>query len=296
MEFNQLIHQQRGRLIEIMPKGAEVVLSAGCSGAWYFEWFEKKYGHVDKHIGLELHIKKPEELPENVEWISNSVDDMSSVSNKSVDMLFSGQNIEHLDSRTLLGFLKEANRVLRPDGCLVIDSPNRKVTQPKRYFQPEHTLELSNNEINELVLLAGFHVENIYGIWHCRSTNSEFDKQPVTFLPDDIQELDERLDAARDDVDQSFIWWLVAKKTGHIQEQALTLKIEDIYLKDFPGFVRNRFLNQVGQLHYAGGTESIISVSRKESGYVIFGALYSCTTRNIYCLFPLQTAQTNWIN
>jgi len=46
MDFNELIHGQRGELIRQMPKGANVVLSAGCAGAWYFEWFEENYGSV----------------------------------------------------------------------------------------------------------------------------------------------------------------------------------------------------------------------------------------------------------
>lgn len=270
MDFNELIHNQRGLLIKEIPKGAEVVLSAGCAGAWYFDWFKENYGPVSKHIGLELYSERPTELPGYVEWIANSVDNMSDVESNSVDLLFSGQNIEHLDAKTLLGFLKESNRVLRQGGSLVIDSPNRKVTTARRYIQPEHTLELTDNEIAELVTLAGFHVKTIEGIWNCRQSLLEPFMGPATLLPSDVVDVERRCKEAKDDPETSFIWWVVAEKTGNIQE-SIEKKVEEIYLKDFPGFVKARFSNNIGTLKYAGGTESIITVEKEDSGYVVYG-------------------------
>ena len=269
MDFNELIHSQRGKLIREMPKGAHVVLSAGCSGAWYFEWFEKNYGSIDKHIGLELYSTKPEGLPSNVEWIANSVDDMSDVASDTVDLLFSGQNVEHLDSATLVGFLKESNRVLCEGGYLVIDSPNRKITQANRYIQPEHTLELTDSEIIDLVIL-GFRFKSIKGIWNSSRKALGTYEKPVELLSVNDLELDIRRNTARDDPSGSFIWWLIAEKIGPV-ESSLEIKVEDIYLRDYPGYVRARFLNQIGRLKYAGGTESVLSVTKKESGYAIHG-------------------------
>lgn len=253
-----------------MPKGADVVLSAGCAGGWYFDWFEEKYGPVKKHIGLELYSEKPETLPGNVEWIANSVDDMSDVENDSVDLLFSGQNIEHLDVGALLDFLKESNRVLKPGGHIVIDSPNRKVTTAGRYNQPEHTLELTSDEISDLVELSGFNVTSLKGIWNCRRTRFGDLKSPVNTIPEEEIEYVRRRDAAEADADGSFIWWLEAKKTGPVHENC-EAKVEDIYLRDFPGFVRARFEKQVGKVKHAGGTETVLSVTKKDIGFALFG-------------------------
>src|SRR5664280_889627 len=127
-EFDDLIHRERSLKLRELPKGATTVLSAGCAGAWYFSWFAENYGSVGKHIGLELYSPEPPDLPNNVQWVPSSVDDMSQVGAGIVDLLFSGQNVEHLEPAVLLGFLRESNRVLRLGGVLAIDSPNRQVT------------------------------------------------------------------------------------------------------------------------------------------------------------------------
>jgi len=270
MDFNELIHKLRGELIRQMPKGADVVLSAGCSGAWYFKWFEENYGPVKKHIGLELYSERPDDLPSNVEWIENSVDEMFDVESDSVDLLFSGQNVEHLNPQVLFRFLRESNRVIRQGGYLVIDSPNRKITVANRYVQPEHILELTDDEILDLLNLAGFHVESIKGVWNCRRTSLNSYAEVGISAPADNAELDMRSRSALNDPGGSFIWWAVAKKKGPVQN-SLERKIGDIYLKDFPGFVRTRFSSQVGKLEYTCGTEVIISTTKKDFGYVFYG-------------------------
>ena len=40
-----------------------------------------------------------------------------------------GQTVEHVWPEELAGFLSEANRVLGPQGWIVLDSPNRRITQ-----------------------------------------------------------------------------------------------------------------------------------------------------------------------
>ena len=80
-------------------RGARTVLSVGASGAWYFDWFDRAYGAVERHIAVEAFLPRPDELPENVEWLAADLagpDGVASVDSGSVDLVFSGQNIEHL--------------------------------------------------------------------------------------------------------------------------------------------------------------------------------------------------------
>jgi hypothetical protein len=93
-----------------------VLLSAGAAGTWYFEWITQWYGAVERHIGIERYLPRPDVLPANVEWITSSVADMDTVAGGSVDLVFSGQNIEHLFGDGVPGFLLESARVLRPAG------------------------------------------------------------------------------------------------------------------------------------------------------------------------------------
>jgi len=136
---------------------------------------------------------------------------------------------------------------------LVIDSPNRKITQANRYIQPEHTLELTDDEIVDLLICAGFCLDSVKGIWNCRRTKLASNDEVDISVPVNSSTLIRRKEAAIKDPSGSFIWWAVAKKKNAV-DSGLRQKVEDIYFKDFPGFVRARFSRQVGKLDSAGGT------------------------------------------
>src|SRR5580692_4621286 len=96
IDINMLLHRARAAHLRAMPPFAKRLLSAGCSGRWYFDWIEQCYGRVRQHIGIEFYSAKPGDLPDNVTWIANTASNMSDVADASVDLLFSGQNLEHL--------------------------------------------------------------------------------------------------------------------------------------------------------------------------------------------------------
>jgi SAM-dependent methyltransferase len=212
LDMNLLLHQSRAAMLRQMPKGATTMLSAGCSGTWYFNWIEQCYGRVPAHIGVEFYSPCPSDLPENANWIANSVSDMSDVADSSCDLVFSGQNIEHLWPDEVIGFMIEAARVTRPGGTLVIDSPNRVVTEALNWSHPEHTIELAIPEMAKLFTLAGFDVIKTVGIWLCR------DPRTGRFLPFDANVADaewsvtERLVGALAAPDYAFIWWMEGRR------------------------------------------------------------------------------------
>ncbi|HLL81285.1 MAG TPA: methyltransferase domain-containing protein, partial [Longimicrobium sp.] len=212
VDFNMLLHRSRGALLRTMPPGANRLLSAGCSGGWYFDWMEQCYGRVPEHIGIEYYSLRPASLPDNVTWIANTASDMSDVASHGIDLLFSGQNIEHLWPEEVAGFLVEAARVVRQGGHLVVDSPNRDITARYKWSHPEHTIELTVAEMSELLTLAGFEVTRSAGIWLCR------DPRTGRLLPLDANTPDdwsttERLVAGYALPEHSFIWWLEARRT-----------------------------------------------------------------------------------
>jgi SAM-dependent methyltransferase len=137
---------------------------------------------------------------------------MSGVADGSCDLVFSGQNLEHLWPEEVIGFLLESWRVLRPGGALIVDSPNRDLTRPLNWSHPEHTVEITVAEAQQLTTLAGFDVNNVRGVWLCRDPGSG---RLLSFDPvhEDIDwSIPERLIAARDDPENAFIWWLEASR------------------------------------------------------------------------------------
>lgn len=263
--IDQLIHAERGKLLSELPKGAQVFCSAGCSGRWYFDWIEEKYGPVQLHFGVELFSPEPQDLPPNVRWISNSVAKMVGVPTGAVDILFSGQNVEHLYLEDLEKFFHEANRVVRHKGHLCIDSPNRAVSQELGYAQPQHVLELSVQDAIDLVEASGFEVVSVRGIWSC--TDGVRHHVNVTDLVGDV---DARLLSARDNPLSSFIWWIVAQKTGPVTS-ALPGTVERIVTRSFQPFVLSRFRKLGGSVHQAEGTDVTIRLSPSDRGYIFYG-------------------------
>jgi SAM-dependent methyltransferase len=266
LDFNDLVHQERTRLVGKLPKGARTVCSAGCAGRWYFDWFESQYGPVDLHYGVELFLEEPEDLPEHVVWIRNSVSDMRDVPTGSVDLLFSGQNIEHLYYEDLVGFLTESSRVLRPGGYLCIDSPNRLITQELGYIQPQHVLELTGEDVARLVESAGFEVASMNGIWSCVENGRRYDD--VTTIGDDAEK---RLKGALNRPDDAFIWWLVAHRRADADPVKVEQSVEKVIANKFAPFVGARFRKRIGTIECIEGTHTILRVAETEHGCVFFG-------------------------
>lgn len=208
-EFNGFLHVLRTQQLRRVPDVGGRFLSAGCSGRWYFDWIAENYaGTVTSHLGVEAFSPVPDDLPPEVVWLTDRLGDMRSVADGSVDVVFAGQVVEHLWADELHRFLAEAWRVLRPGGLFVLDSPNRPVTERLGWVQPEHTAEMSDAEIRELLDLAGFDDVEVTGVWSCRAAQGG---RPLPLDPSD--DPDDRTDwrarvlDAADHPDRAFVWW-----------------------------------------------------------------------------------------
>ena len=236
---SMLLHQARTALVREMPPHAQRLLSAGCAGRWYFDWIEQAYGHVPEHIGIEFYSPRPDSLPDNVTWIANTASDMVAVTDGSCDLVFSGQNMEHLWADEVAGFLVEAARVLKPGGHLVVDSPNRELTQPLNWSHPEHTIELTVPEVRRLLELAGFDVTKQVGIWLCRDPKTG---RILNFNPNDTDaewSMVERLVTAREEPTHAFLWWLEASRSSRpADREAIDALLAEAYRHAWPERIR----------------------------------------------------------
>jgi SAM-dependent methyltransferase len=270
-DVNVLLHQSRSALLREMPPGAQRLLSAGCSGNWYFDWIEQCYGQVREHVGIEFYAPRPEVLPPNVTWVSNTAANMAAVESRSCDLVFSGQNLEHLWGDEVAGFLVEAARVLKPGGHLVVDSPNRGLTRPLNWSHPEHTVELTVPEIRRLLELAAFDVTKEAGLWLCR------DPKTSRVLPFDPNVADpgwsviERLVSARNQPEHSFIWWLEGCRSVREPDRAaIDALIASVYRVAWPERIQ-RLTVPPGRLVEARADGDWIVVPLGDVGVVFYG-------------------------
>jgi hypothetical protein len=267
-DVNHLLHHLRGEALEGLPKKAQHFVSVGCAGTWYFEWIAAKCTPV-RHTGIEFYSPKPDDLPESVEWIANTAGDMRALADASADVLFSGQNIEHLWPHDIAAFLLESHRVLGIGGLLVVDSPNRRLTSRLGWSHTEHTIELEPGEAEELLTLAGFDVQRRKGLWLCEVPGSgellPFDE----ISTDGRWPIARRVSAARDNLDQSFIWWLEARRADRPADHGgLRRRVAQINAKAWPERL-NRLQTVVGLPVQRDGQTWFDSQDR--GGAVLFG-------------------------
>ncbi len=290
LDMNLTLHQARGARLRALPQGAQVFLSAGCAGRWFFDWIEACYGHIPRHIGIEYYMPKPTDLPANVEWIENTCSDMSLVQAGICDIVFSGQNLEHLWPEEVVGFLLEAARVTKPGGLLVMDSPNRGVTEAlKTWSHPEHTVEVTVAEAADMVRLAGFEVASTSGIWLCRDPRTGR-VLPHPYQPGDAWSVPERLIVGIDNPDHSFIWWIEARRTGQAPDAAgLMAYVDSVFRKAWPERA-TRMLTGAGEVVLQAGVEWVQQPAGV-AGPVIYGPYMPLPGGRYRCRFHLQNPQ-----
>ncbi|WP_181049267.1 class I SAM-dependent methyltransferase [Methylobacterium sp. 190mf] len=286
-DINAYLHSARSALLREVPKGVHTFLSAGCAGLWFFDWIEKCYGRPAIHIGLEYYTPKPEGLPQNVRWIENTCSDMAGVASASCDLVFSGQNYEHLWPDELLGFMLEAARVTKEGGLLVMDSPNRTATELlKSWSHPEHTVEATLGEAEQVMTLAGFDVTARKGIWLMRDPATE---QLLPLPPIDTAEwsVTERSIVAKDRPEHSFIWWLEGRRSLRVpDERALADLIHQIFDRAWPERL-TRFSSNVGRLEHRDGEDWIVAEAG-ESGAMLFGPYLPLRKGKFECEFQFE--------
>ena len=268
-DVSQMLHELRSAHLSKMPKVTGTMLSAGCAGTWYFNWIRDQAGHLGHHIGIEFYTPKPADLPDNVEWIANTVGDMDAVADGSCELVFSGQNLEHLWPEEVIGFFNESNRVLVDGGWLVVDSPNRLMTAPLNWSHPEHTVEVTPAEARKLAELAGFEVISVAGLWLCRDPATG---EVLPFIPNDGDAAWPtlgRIIAAEDDPDNSFIWWLTARKRGPSDHQAVATEMNRIFQEAWPERT-HRFVVGIGR-RIAEGGRNLVTSRAEQTGPLIYG-------------------------
>ena len=95
-----------------------------------------------------------------VRYEYRSMADLSFADDDSVDLIYSGQSIEHVTETDGDLVLKESFRILRPGGYMAIDTPNGRVCrlQQASFIDPDHEVEYTLDQLRDKVRRAGFDV------------------------------------------------------------------------------------------------------------------------------------------
>lgn len=101
-----------------------------------------------------------------VHYRYHSMVDLSVYPDNSVDLVYCGQSIEHVEPDLADAVLSEVVRVLRPGGYLGLDTPNARVTrlQQPEFIDPDHKFEYTHGEMSAKLRGAGFTVVEAKGL------------------------------------------------------------------------------------------------------------------------------------
>ncbi|MFF0546058.1 class I SAM-dependent methyltransferase [Nocardia thailandica] len=164
----------------------KTVLEAGSGegyGADMIAGVAERVVGLDYDAGAVAHVRA--RYP-RVEMIEGNLADLP-LDDASVDVVVNFQVIEHLWDQGQ--FLRECLRVLRPGGQLLISTPNRITFSPGRDtpLNPFHTRELDAAELTELLVEAGFAVEEMLGVFHGETLRALDAKHGGSFIDAQIE-------------------------------------------------------------------------------------------------------------
>lgn len=111
-----------------------------------------------------------------VRYLYTSMADLSAIPSASVDLVFSGESIEHVTRDECEQVLAECRRVLKPTGSLCFDTPNRAITRlqvgDNLFINPDHKHEYTHAEMVDAIRRNGLEVVEQKGITWCPSART----------------------------------------------------------------------------------------------------------------------------
>lgn len=96
-----------------------------------------------------------------IRYLYRSMAELDPIPDSSVDLVVSGESIEHISEADAERVCNEAFRILRPGGFFCLDTPNAHLTRlqmPDAFIHPEHQKEYYPDEIRVKLERRGFEI------------------------------------------------------------------------------------------------------------------------------------------
>jgi SAM-dependent methyltransferase len=194
------IHEGRARFVRCLPRANRIVdLGGSCQGSRKGALVELGYPYrfdrltiVDlpdqerhelyrREDGPELETVETELGP--VEYLYQSMTTLRPIPSDSVDLVYSGQSIEHVTVSDARAVYAEVQRVLKPGAHFALDTPNARLTrlQQDDFIDPDHKHEYTHDELARDLRAAGFEILDAKGINYAGpiTTRAQFSETAV---------------------------------------------------------------------------------------------------------------------
>lgn len=136
--------------------------------------------HCREKLAIDLNPDSPNFLSRDVKFYPLPADAMSSLADKSVDVVFTSNFLEHLPTKEVLSrvFL-EINRVLKDGGKFIVMGPNIKYLYAEYWDFIDHHLPLSHLSLIEALQLANFEIDEAIDKFLPYTTQSRLPQSPL---------------------------------------------------------------------------------------------------------------------
>lgn len=175
----QMVHNARLKLISTcLPRARTIVDLGGAAGSIYALGYPYKFKELvvvdlppdDRHSiyqGLKLDDVTTPAGP--IRTLLTNMTDLSAIPAGSVDLVWSGQSIEHITEDESRLVYAEVLRILRPGGHFCLDTPNRLMTSihlkgSARWVHPDHKIEYEPEHLRRNLRAAGFEIVEALGL------------------------------------------------------------------------------------------------------------------------------------
>jgi predicted SAM-dependent methyltransferase len=185
-----MIHQARLRLVEKYLPKADVIVDLGGAGSPLYQlgypYPFRKLTIVDLPADNRdeqyKQIVLPQEIADAGGEISikyGSMIDLAGFEDNSVDLVWSGQSIEHISLAEGRAMCRNVLRILRKGGSFCLDTPNRYLTEIHTrpigggFINPDHKHEYYTDELKNLLKDSGFRIRTELGLCHMPFSREE---------------------------------------------------------------------------------------------------------------------------
>lgn len=189
MDFHLLFaHHARLLLVSSLLPPAERILDlGGANGSIYEMGYPHKFNEITivdlppeqrDPMYKDLVVKKTVTPNGKIGVHFGDMCNLDLADNDSIDLVWSGESIEHVDEAAGIQMIEEAFRVLRPGGSFCLDTPNRIITKLHTewsgggFIHPEHKLEYYPEQLEAALTAAGFVIIEKKGVRHMPRTYS----------------------------------------------------------------------------------------------------------------------------
>jgi len=147
-------------------------------GAGYGEFIN--HIHCARKYAVDLNDETEHAVGPDVTFLKRRASQLSEIPTGSVDVVFTSNFFEHMTSKDeLLSTLREAKRLLRPGGQIVILQPNIKYAYREYWDFLDHHIALSHESMGEALELTGFTVRECRPRFMPFSTKSSLPQSPL---------------------------------------------------------------------------------------------------------------------